>query len=353
MYKLLISFLSFFFEDPETLHRVAMDFLKIAGAWPFAPVVRALFHVEDAALSQKVFGVEFKNPVGLAAGLDKDGRAISGLASLGFGFLEIGTVTKHAQPGNPRQRIFRIPEYGAIINRMGFNNRGADSLKKRLSGKHRPVPVGISFGKSRVTPLEEAKDDYLYSFSELYYFGDYFVINVSSPNTPGVRELQDKKFLVDIVSALDEYRKTRKERKPILVKIAPDLANEAIGEVLDVCSAYNVDGIIAVNTTVGRDGVSKETSEAGGLSGKPLQKRATEIIRYIHGEKPKLPIIGVGGIFTAQDAYEKIRAGASLVQIYTGFIYEGPAVVKRINEGLLKLLKKDGYRNISEAVGKG
>ncbi len=352
VYKFLISVLSVFFKDPETLHRFAFDFLKVGGVWPLSSLMKALFAVRNPALSQNLFGMTFRNPVGLAAGLDKDGKAVSGLASLGFGFIEIGTITRHAQAGNPRQRIFRIPKYGAIINRMGFNNRGADSLKRRLSGKRHPVPVGISFGKSRITALENAKDDYLYSFSELYYFGDYFVINVSSPNTPGVRELQDKKLLVDIVSALDAYRKTRKDRKPLLVKIAPDLGNDAIGEILDVCKEHNVDGIIAVNTTVGRDGVMREMNEVGGLSGKPLSKRATEVIRYIHKKNPKLPIIGVGGIFTAEDAYEKIKAGASLVQIYTGFIYEGPAVVKHINEGLLELLKKDGYGNISEAIGK-
>ena len=352
MYKLLIAALSVFIQDPETFHRLAVDFLKAGGVWPLSAFARALFGVRNPALSQNIFGIQFQNPVGLAAGLDKDGKVIPGLAALGFGFIEIGTVTRYAQAGNPRQRIFRLPKYGAIINRMGFNNRGADSLKKRLSGKRHAVPVGISFGKSRITALEDAKDDYLYSFSELYYFGDYFVINVSSPNTPGVRELQDKKLLVEIVSGLDAYRKTRKERKPLLVKIAPDLANEAVGELLDVCTEYAIDGIIAVNATVGRDGISKERNEVGGLSGKPLKKRATEIIRYIHGRNPKLPIIGVGGIFTAEDAYEKIKAGASLVQIYTGFIYEGPAVVKDINEGLIELLKKGGYKNISEAIGK-
>lgn len=353
LYKSLVSFLSLFLKDPEALHRLAINFLKVGGVWPFAPILKLFFRVEDSSLTQTVFGIEFKNPVGLAAGLDKDGTAISGLETLGFGFMEIGTVTRHPQPGNPRQRIFRFPKQQAVINRMGFNNRGADALKKRLAGRRRTVPIGISFGKSRITPLEEAKDDHLYSFSELYYFGDYFVINVSSPNTPGVRELQDKKFLVETMSALNEYRKTRKEHKPLLLKIAPDLSNDAIGEILDVCTEFNIDGIIAVNTTVGRDGVMRETNEVGGLSGKPLAKRATEVIHYIHLKKPILPIIGVGGIFTAEDAYEKIKAGASLVQVYTGFIYEGPAIVKNINEGLIELLKKDSYKNISEAVGRG
>ena len=354
MYKALVSVLYALFKDPESIHRLAIFFLKCMGM----PIIRHLaapfFVIRDVALSQTVFGVAFNNPVGLAGGFDKNGEAIRGLETLGFGFIELGTVTKEPQAGNPRPRMFRFADDYALINRMGFNNKGAAIVAASIPKHDARVPLGISLGKSKNVELDEAADDYLLSFKALYEEGDYFAVNVSSPNTPGLRELQDKKFLVDIIKTLNTYRSTQAVRKPLLVKIGPDLSFEAIDEVLKVCAENDVDGIIAVNTTVSRAGVSKRAAEtAGGLSGKPLEERASEIIRYIRAKNSLLPIVGVGGIFTAEDAYEKIKAGASLVQIYTGFIYEGPFAVRNINSGLLRLLRQDGYKSIAEAVGKG
>lgn len=353
MYRFFISVLFVFVKDPETAHKLALFFLKIAGLPPFSWVVSAVAKINKQELGQTVFGIHFPNPVGLAGGFDKDGEAVLGLQAFGFGFLELGTVTYEPQPGNPRQRVFRFPDDRAIVNRMGFNNKGVLVVAKTLKNMHAQIPLGISLGKSKIVELEDAAADYVSSLGVLYDEGDYFVINVSSPNTPGLRELQDKKFLVDIVSAMNEFRDARKVRKPLLVKIAPDLSYEAIDEVLTVCDEGKIDGIIAVNTTVARLGVSRAATEtAGGLSGEPIKKRATEIISYIHSKKPNMPIIGVGGIFTAEDAYEKIKAGATLLQVYTGFIYEGPLIARTLNEGLAALLKRDGYKNISEAVGK-
>jgi len=351
IYRFLTSILFFFFRDPETIHRLAILFLWVLGLWPFSALMKALTRVRTASLAQTVFGLRFENPVGLAGGFDKNGKAIAGLEALGFGFLELGTVTKFPQAGNPRPRIFRFSRDGAIVNRMGMNNDGTERVAERLVHTHAQVPLGISLGKSKTTEQNDATSDYRYSFEKLYSFGDYFAINVSSPNTPGLRDLQDKKFLTEICTALDAYRKTQVTRKPILVKIAPDLSFEAIDEVLEVAKNSHVDGIIAVNTTVSREGLSAPTEEAGGMSGKPLAKRSTEIIRYIRQKAPELPIVGVGGVFTAEDAYEKIRAGAALIQIYTGFIYEGPFAARNINRGLVFLLARDGFKNISEAVG--
>lgn len=353
MYRFFISVLFVFVKDPETAHKLALFFLKLTGLPPFSWIVAVFAKTKSPELRQSVFGLDFPNPVGLAGGFDKDGEAVHGLQAFGFGFLELGTVTYEPQPGNPRQRVFRFPDDGAIVNRMGFNNKGAVAVARTLKNMHAEIPLGISLGKSKIVELEEAAADYVSSFGVLYEEGDYFVINVSSPNTPGLRELQDKKFLVDIVSAMNQFRDARKTRKPLLVKIAPDLSYEAIDEVLTVCEEGKIDGIIAVNTTVARLGVSRAATEtAGGLSGLPIKKRATEIISYIHAKKPHMPIIGVGGIFTAEDAYEKIKAGATLLQVYTGFIYEGPFIARSINEGLASLLKRDGYKSISEAVGK-
>ena len=352
MFKLIRPLL-FSFKDPETAHNLALSFLKLTGFSPLSSAANFLTKVDGNVLKQKVFGFEFKNPVGLAGGFDKHGKAIKGLQALGFGFLEVGTVTQHPQPGNPRPRIFRLMQDLALINRMGFNNEGADVLANRLTFIHdcMNVPIGVSLGKSKITDLGKAKDDYLYSFDKLYNYGDYFVVNVSSPNTPGLRQLQDKSFLIDIILTIKDYREKQNFKKPILVKIAPDLTFGAIDEVLEVCKNLRIEGIIATNTTVSREGLMTEINEVGGLSGKPLKEKSTMVIRHIHKQMPSLPIIGVGGIFTAEDAYEKIKAGASLVQIYTGFIYEGPFVVKKINQGLVKLLKRDGFKNISEAVG--
>lgn len=353
IYRFLVSILFIFFKDSETVHHLALLFLKFLGLPGMSSAVRVCTKVDSPALHQIVWGADFRNPVGIAAGFDKEGEVIHGLSALGFGFVEAGTVTKYPQDGNPRPRMFRFENERAIINRMGFNNKGAGRMARRLSHLHPDIPVGISIGKSKRAELEEAAEDYLFSYERLYDMGDYFVINVSSPNTSGLRQLQDRKFLVDIVRKLKVFRAGKEKHKPLLVKIAPDLSLEAIDEVLEVCREEKLDGIIAVNTTVSRKGVSESAAGiAGGLSGLPVQKLSTEIIRHIHKKQPALPIIGVGGIFTAEDAYEKIQAGATLVQVYTGFIYEGPGIAAKINRGLLKLLEKDGYKNISEAIGK-
>ncbi|NKE59517.1 quinone-dependent dihydroorotate dehydrogenase [Lentzea sp. PSKA42] len=276
-----------------------------------------------------VFGVRFPNPVGLAAGLDKDGRALPAWAALGFGFVEVGTVTWHAQPGNPKPRLFRLREDEAIINRMGFNNAGAQALAAKLDKTTLKAPLGISLGKSKITPVEDAVQDYLNSLNALKNHGDYYAINVSSPNTPGLRSLQDKGALTELVQAL-----TRTTDKPMLVKIAPDLTDDAIEEVIQVCVDNGIKGLIATNTTLSREGLkSAHQSETGGLSGKPLTQRANDVVRFIT-KNSELPVIGVGGIATADDAKRMVDAGASLVQIYTGFIYEGPGLVSRINRAL-------------------
>jgi dihydroorotate dehydrogenase len=352
MYKLIRPVLFNLYKDPETVHHEALAFLRIFGISPLHQLLAFLLKVDDSSLKQTVFGLDFKNPVGLAGGFDKEAVAVRGLAALGFGFLEVGTITQHAQSGNPRPRIFRLTEDEALINRMGFNNFGADALAKKLSQlKNLDINLGISLGKSKITELEKATDDYLYSFSKLYEYGDYFVVNISSPNTPGLRQLHDKNFLLDILSVLNDYRLKQDIQKPIFVKTVVDLTLEAIDEVLEICRTQKVDGIIISNTLLSRDGLKVPTNEVGGLSGKPIKQKSTDYIRYIHKRWPTLPIIGVGGIFTAEDAYEKIKAGASLIQIYTGFIYEGPSVVKKINQGLVKCLQRDGFKNIKEAVG--
>ncbi|WP_091560914.1 quinone-dependent dihydroorotate dehydrogenase [Micromonospora pattaloongensis] len=283
---------------------------------------------------RRVFGVEFPNPVGLAAGMDKNGVALPAWPALGFGFVEVGTVTAHAQPGNPRPRLFRLRDSEAVINRMGFNNAGAAALAARLaalgplaSGRT-PVPLGISLGKSKITPLDEAVDDYLASYKALSGHGDYFAVNVSSPNTPGLRSLQDRDQLDAILSALVG-------EKPILVKIAPDLTEPAIAEVLEVCLARGAAGVIATNTTLGRDGLAAadapRAAEAGGLSGRPLTERARSVVSFVHRQTGgALPVIGVGGLLDPDDAARMFDAGAALVQLYTGFIYRGPALVRAI-----------------------
>lgn len=355
MYKLIRPLVFRASSDPESMHKVVMKLLGIVGSIPpLSWVERQMFTFADGRLRQNVFGLNFKNPVGLAGGFDKHAEALQGFANLGFGFLEIGTVTKLAQPGNPRPRIVRLEADEALINRMGFNNDGADVLAKRLSGIalcQSMAPIGINLGKSKITDLSQAAEDYLYSFSKLYGYGDYFVVNVSSPNTPGLRQLQDKSFLVEILSALNNHRSRQELKKPILVKTVVDLPLEAIDEVLDVCKSQNIDGLIISNTLLSPNGLKTKTNEVGGLSGKPIRQKSTDYIKHIHQRMPELPLVGVGGIFSAADAYEKIKAGASLVQIYTGLIYEGPGLVKKINQGLVKFLERDGFKNIGEAVG--
>ncbi|CAL9366206.1 Dihydroorotate dehydrogenase (quinone) [Actinosynnema sp. ALI-1.44] len=322
--------------DAERIHETTLRALSAVS--PLAKAVR-----REPAAERTVFGVRFPNPVGLAAGLDKNGRALPAWGALGFGFVEVGTVTRHPQPGNPKPRLFRLRDSEAIINRMGFNNDGALELANRLD-RLGPlsVPLGISLGKSKVTPVEEAVEDYRASLRALYRHGDYFAVNISSPNTPGLRSLQDRGALTELLSALDETSGELAgagRRKPLLVKIAPDLTDQAIGEVLEVCAAHGVAGLIATNTTLSRDGLAPadqpRAGEAGGLSGRPLAVRAREVVRFVSRETDgRLPIIGVGGIFGADDAKAMFDAGASLVQVYTGFIYEGPGLVRRIVRAL-------------------
>ncbi|MEH2384650.1 MAG: quinone-dependent dihydroorotate dehydrogenase [Nostoc sp.] len=316
----------------------------------------------DSRLEQNLFGLNFANPVGLAAGFDKDGVAAGIWSNLGFGFTELGTVTFHAQPGNPRPRLFRLPLDKAALNRMGFNNRGAAAMAARLTQEkqelRQSIPIGINLGKSKVTPLEAAAQDYLDSFRLLKDLGDYFVVNVSSPNTPGLRSLQDASMLSAILELLQQENNTQ---KPIFVKIAPDLEWSAIADIITLAKTYQLAGIIATNTTIRRDRLKTQVidqtgkspqDEAGGISGEPLRDRSTEVIRFIWQQtQGQIPIIGVGGIFSPEDAWEKITAGASLIQVYTGWIYEGPLMVRRILQGLLDKLEENKLATISEAVG--
>jgi dihydroorotate dehydrogenase len=317
-------------------------------------------------LPTQVFGLKFPNPVGLAAGMDKHAAAVPGWAAMGFGFCELGGVTWHAQPGNPQPRMFRAIPDEAVINRMGFNNSGAEAVAEKLrawksSGLWPAHPVGINLGKSKITPLEKAAEDYSNSFRALRDLADFFVVNVSSPNTPNLRQLQDKSALDEILAALQQINLAASPQitaKPILVKVAPDLSFWALDEILELVKPRRLAGIVATNTTIGRPQTSdaalqKIYAETGGLSGKPLRARSTEIIRHLYQQtQGKVPIIGVGGIFSAEDAWEKTTAGASLVQCYTGLVYEGPALASRIVKGLVQKLSQSDYANISQAVGK-
>lgn len=334
--------------------------LRSPASWVYSRLQQSLC-LEDTRLKQNLFGLHFPNPLGLAAGFDKDGVGAPIWSSLGFGFAELGTVTYHPQPGNPPPRLFRLPLDKAALNRMGFNNSGAAAMAQLLSQNQQElisIPIGINLGKSKVTPLEEAACDYLNSFRLLKNCGDYFVVNVSSPNTPGLRSLQDRGMLSSI---LDLLQKENTSQKPIFVKIAPDLEWEAIADIISLAQAYQLAGIIATNTTIRRDQLKTRvieqtgksvTEEAGGISGAPLSDRSTEVIRFIAVQtQGKMPIIGVGGIFSPEDAWEKITAGASLIQVYTGWIYEGPFMVRRILQGLLSKLEQNKLNSISEAVG--
>jgi dihydroorotate dehydrogenase len=319
--------------DAEAAHHATTGMLaRLAGMEPAVAAFRKVFGVDDP---RTVFGVRFPSVVGLAAGMDKDGAALKAWPALGFGFVEVGTVTRHAQPGNPQPRLFRLRESGAIINRMGFNNAGADALAARLDALGPiGVPLGISIGKSKVTPVEQAVDDYVYSMRALRRHADYVAVNVSSPNTPGLRGLQDRAALDELVAAL----RAEAGETPLLVKIAPDLTDDAIGEVLQVCADHRLAGLIATNTTLGRNGLSPRDEatgeEAGGLSGRPLTERAREVVGFVHRQAPDLPVIGVGGISTVDDALRMLDAGASLLQLYTGFIYGGPPLVRAINRAI-------------------
>lgn len=342
-------------EDPEKAHEAVLALLSFVGNrnW-LAKLVAQCATFEDEALEQEIFGLKFRNPVGLAAGFDKNGVALRGLQSLGFGFLEMGTVTRFEQNGNPRPRIFRFPADEAIINRMGFPSAGANAVSWQLRRTAGPdIPLGISIGKSKDTPLEMAAMDYCYSFRQLYLCGDYFVINVSSPNTPDLRKLQEKTHLKDIIIILKKENESlaqSADQKPkkILVKIAPDLSLDEIDDVLEVCFDCNVDGIIAVNTTTTRYGLSARTTEEGGMSGRPLWKKALATIVDLSLKiNRKIPIIAVGGISNAAQAYEMLKY-ADLIQIYSSLVFQGPAIVHQINEGLADLMLRDGVKHISE-----
>jgi dihydroorotate dehydrogenase len=340
LYKILIKPFLFCF-DPETAHHIAFKALAVLRRIPFlARVIKSYYLVQSPALKKTLWGIDFPNPVGLAAGFDKNALCVEGFDALGFGFIEIGTLTPKAQPGNDKPRLFRLPTDEAIINRMGFNNDGVEEAVKRLRTRRPGIIVGGNIGKNKVTPNEDSLSDYVQCFTALKDVVDYFVVNVSSPNTPGLRELQEKEPLTHLLKSLNDLNNSSENRKPILLKIAPDLSTEQLDDIVEIVTLTGIDGIIATNTTISREGLSTDAAAvvkmgAGGLSGKPVKNRSTEVIRYIHQKSAgQIPIIGVGGIHSAEDAYEKLKAGASLIQLYSGFIYEGPALVKRINRYL-------------------
>ncbi|MEO1692385.1 MAG: quinone-dependent dihydroorotate dehydrogenase [Cyanobacteria bacterium J06631_6] len=365
-YPLLLSSVK---SDPETAHRQMLKTLNNIelnrhSAWGKLAIkqLEKSFCVTDSRLRQTLWGLDFNNPFGLAAGFDKDGTAAGMWSSFGFGFAELGAVTLHAQSGNPRPRMFRLPEDKAALNRMGANNLGAavmaDTLAQTWKRQPRQIPIGINLCKSKIAALDNATTDYVGSFEYLQSVADYFVVNVSSPNTPGLRSLQAVESLEPILSGLQE---ANTQQQPILIKIAPDLSWDDIKDILNLATSYDLAGVIATNTTIRRDGLNTDVlpetgksikDEAGGVSGLPVRQRSTEVIRFIYQETGgKLPIIGVGGIFNADDAWDKIIAGASILQVYTGWVYEGPWMVNQVLSGLLAKLDEKGLENISDAVG--
>jgi dihydroorotate dehydrogenase len=342
MYKVVLKPLFFLF-PPETIHHIVFKLIKFFCKIPGVPaLLKGYYVVNDKRLERKLFGLTFPNPVGLAAGFDKDAKLFDELGYFGFGFIEIGTLTPKAQPGNDKPRMFRLPQDEALINRMGFNNGGAEAAARRLKHRKSSILIGGNIGKNKQTPNEEAVCDYEKCFHELVNHVDYFVVNVSSPNTPNLRALQDKEPLTKLLNTIKTINGKEAQPKPILLKIAPDLTNEQLDDIISIMKETKIDGLIATNTTIDRSGLATpqtvvDEMGAGGLSGKPLAKRSTEVIKYLSDHSNKsFPIIAVGGIHTGADAIEKLKAGASLVQIYTGFIYEGPGIVKRINKELLK-----------------
>ena len=349
--------------DPEAAHHLAIATCRrISESSILQAIAKSTLYYSDSRLSQTLWNLKFENPVGLAAGFDKNAEAIGAWEHLGFGFAEVGTITAHAQSGNPQPRLFRLPSDRAVLNRMGFNNRGAAAtavdLQNYLQTHKLNIPLGINLGKSKITEITDAKLDYAESLRSLYDFGDYFVVNVSSPNTPNLRDLQATDQLCAILAELNPINT---QNKPILVKIAPDLNDADIIEVVKASQAYGVAGIIATNTTISRQNLTTThlaitgkpvTEEAGGISGQPVRDRSLEVINLIwQTTQGNLPIIGVGGIFTADDAWQKITAGAAIVQVYTGLIYEGPMIVKQILQGLVAKLEANGLENIQQAIG--
>ena len=344
MYKYLLRPLLFMF-NPERVHHWSFWGIGLLSKLGFSSIFRSLYLIEDSRLEREVFGLKFKNPVGLAAGFDKDAKCYNELSDFGFGFIEIGTLTPKPQEGNPKKRLFRLKKDQAVINRMGFNNKGVFEAVENLKKEHR-VLVGGNIGKNKLTPNSDAKMDYLICFDALFEHVDYFVVNVSSPNTPGLRELQDKEPLTALL--LELKRENTKiaaklnhgKEKPILLKIAPDLTDSQLMDIIDIVADTKIDGVIATNTTISRENLISplvDTEEKGGLSGKPLRARSTEVIRFLSEKSGKaFPIIGVGGIHGPEEALEKLAAGADLIQLWTGFVYEGPAIVKRINRAILE-----------------
>ena len=339
MYELIKPL--FFKFDPENIHHVVTGGLRrVNQIWGVKSLLKKLYQFEDKRLEREVMGLKFKNPLGLAAGFDKNATLIEDFAELGFGFIEIGTVTPLPQPGNEKPRMFRLPQDQGLINRMGFNNQGVDVVAARLKQVDRKgLIIGGNIGKNKITPNEDAVGDYIKCFDRLFDVVDYFVVNVSSPNTPGLRELQEKEPLKHILNTLQQRNMKDGVSRPILLKIAPDLTNSQLDDIIEIVSETKITGVIATNTTLSRENLNSSPTlknQSGGLSGKPLSERSTEVIRYLSDKSNKsFVIIGVGGIHSAADALEKIEAGASLIQIYTGFIYEGPALIKRILKGLL------------------
>lgn len=354
MYKSLIKPILFLF-DPEEVHHKVSKWTKFAMGLPLAEKIsKGIYSVNDKKLEKEVFGIKFPNPVGLAAGFDKDAKLFNELACFGFGFIEIGTLTPKPQPGNDKPRLFRLPEDEAIINRMGFNNQGVEVAIQRLKNKNQNIIIGGNIGKNKVTPNDEAVNDYEYCFRALYDYVDYFVVNVSSPNTPNLRDLQEKEPLTKLLLRLREINRElaskttvklrdKGEGRPILLKIAPDLTNSQLDDIVDIVKTSGIDGVIATNTTISRENLKTNKSTiqqigAGGLSGKPLKHRSTQVIKYLAEKSDKaFPIIGVGGIHSPEDAKEKLDAGADLIQLYTGFIFEGPSLIKRINQYLISI----------------
>ena len=342
MYPLLRRTLFLF--DAEKVHYFTTFLLKFLLKFSFTRIIfKKLFVLEDPKLERTVFGLKFKNPVGMAAGFDKNAEMFNDLAYCGFGFIEVGTLTPLGQSGNPKPRLFRIKKDKGILNRLGFNNKGVASAIPRLKvRKHPNLIIGGNIGKNKITPNEDATNDYVLAFEQLFPYVDYFVVNVSSPNTANLRDLQEKEPLTALLSELKNRNSLKEKPKPILLKIAPDLTNSQLDDIIEIVRFTKIDGVIATNTTIGRDDLKTDSKllmqyGAGGISGKPLAKRSTEVIRYLHdNSKGEFPIIGVGGIHSADDALEKLAAGASLIQLYTGFIYEGPGIVRKINEAILK-----------------
>ncbi|MBC7643142.1 MAG: quinone-dependent dihydroorotate dehydrogenase [Flavobacterium sp.] len=340
MYKLIIRPILFWF-DPEKVHYFTFSLIRNLSRIPgFSLLIKSIYEVKDKRLEVEVFGIKFKNPVGLAAGFDKDAKLYQELSNFGFGFIEIGTLTPKPQEGNPKKRLFRLQNDSAIINRMGFNNGGVKEAVERLKSNEN-ILIGGNIGKNKLTSNDSATDDYTICFNELYDYVDYFAVNVSSPNTPNLRELQEKEPLTKLLLSLQTLNASKPKQKPILLKIAPDLTNEQLLDIIEIVNITKISGVIATNTTISRTGLqSQNKSETGGLSGKPLTNRSTEVIRFLSEKSNKsFPIIGVGGIHSAQDAIEKLDAGASLVQLYTGFIYEGPVLINKINKAILSRIQ--------------